>query len=461
MARVADRVAPRTAKAYDHTEGSIIGSILRMGVPSMIGFALGNIYDLVDMYWLSRLGPGPVAAITILSPLLWVVHSANMIVGAGSVAIISRRYGEKNPLQTALAIRETILLKWIAAIAFGLLGYASAPLVMRWLGAEGSVLDQAVIYGRIIFLGLGFNFATYSVFTAMRGIANPNLAMGLMISLNVLNMLLDPVLIFGWWIFPALGVAGAAWASVISYALSFSAGMLLLSSGRTNVRLSQTNRRPIQWAIMGSILKIGTPSAIGSVSFSLARTVVMPLVALFGTGVLAAYGVVTRVSAFGIMLLVGIGLGLSALIGHNLGAGKRERAERTAHQAILLSVGIMIGMGLLCFVGAEFIMRRFFDEPEIVAHGVSFLRILAVGFPFLGIHLAVENVYSGVGENRPAMTVNILHSWVLEVPVIYLFVKVFEWGPDSIWWAFTGASIVSAAGYYLYFRRGRWLDVKV
>lgn len=455
------RDAVRAAKPYDHTEGSIIGSILRMGVPSMIGFALGNIYDLVDMYWLSRLGPGPVAAITILSPLLWVVHSANMIVGAGSVAIISRRYGEKDPLRTALAIRETILLKWLAALSFGLLGYASAPQVVRLLGAEGAVVDQAVIYGRIIFLGLGFNFATYSVFTAMRGTANPNLAMGLMISLNVLNMLLDPIFIFGWWIVPALGVAGAAWASIISYALTFSTGMILLSSGRTNVRLGLAGRQRIQWAIMGSILKIGTPSAIGSVSFSLARTVVMPLVALFGTGVLAAYGVVTRVSAFGIMLLVGIGLGLSALIGHNLGAGKRERAQRTANQAILLSVGIMLGMGVLCFIGAEFVMRRFFDEPDIVARGADFLRILALGFPFLAVHLAVENVYGGVGENRPAMIVNILHSWVLEVPAIYLCVKVFGWGPNSIWWAITGASVASAVGYYLYFRRGRWLDVKV
>jgi putative MATE family efflux protein len=455
------RHAGRPTKQYDHTEGSIIASILRMGVPSMIGFALGNIYDLVDMYWLSRLGPGSVAAITILSPLLWVIHSANMIVGAGSVAIISRRYGERDLVRTELAIRETIMLKWIAALSFGLLGYVSAPFMVRLLGAEGAVLDQGVLYGRIIFLGLGFNFATYSVFTAMRGVANPNLAMALMISLNLFNMVLDPILIFGWWIFPELGVAGAAWASVISYGIAFTAGMVLLCSGAANVRLRLLRRSAIQWDIMASILKIGAPSAIGSVSWSLARTVAMPLVAVYGTGVVAAYGVVTRVSAFGMMLLVGIGLGLSALIGHNIGAGKLERARQTAHQAILLSIGIMLASAVLCFYGATFIMQRFFEDPEIVTHGAAFLRILALGFPFLALHLAIENVYSGVGENRPAMTVNIVHSWILELPAIYLCVKVLGFGPNAIWWAITGATVVSAAGYYLYFRRGRWLQVKV
>jgi len=432
-----------------------------MGVPSMIGFAIGNIYDLIDMYWLSRLGPEPVAAITLLGPFLWVIHSANMIVGAGSVAVISRRYGEKDYLQTELAIRETILLKWLAAFSFGFLGYLGAPLIVRLLGARGEVLEQGILYGRIIFLGMGFNFSTYSVFTALRGIANPNMAMMLMIALNVLNIALDPFLIFGWWIFPEMGVAGAAWASVISYALTFTAGLILLYSGAANLRIRLRSGHPIQWAMMGRILKIGTPSAIGSISFSMARTVIMPVIAVFGTGVVAAYGVGTRVSALGIMMLVGIGLGLSALIGHNIGAGKRERARQTAGQAIGLSVGIMVALGLACFFGARFIMSRFFDDPEIIGYGIAVLRILAIGFPFLALHITIENIYSGVGENRPAMLINIIHSWILEVPVIYLCVKALHLGPNAVWWAITGATFLSALGYYLYFRRGRWLDVKV
>jgi Na+-driven multidrug efflux pump len=134
-------------KLSDHTEGSIIKSILKMGIPSMIGFGTGNIYDLIDMYWLSRLGPEPVAAITFLASFLWVMHSANMIVGVGSVAVISRRYGEKDIPLTELAIKETVFLKWLVAIFFGIFGYLMTPLALKLLGAREQVLEMGIISG--------------------------------------------------------------------------------------------------------------------------------------------------------------------------------------------------------------------------------------------------------------------------------------------------------------------------
>ncbi len=312
----------------DHTEGSIIKSILRMGIPSMIGFSMGNIYDLIDMYWVSMMGPEPVAAITFFESFLWVIHSANMVVGVGSVAIISRRYGEGDISRTEQSIKETILLKWLVAIFFGVLGYFLTPISLKLLGAKEQVLEMGIIYGRIIFIGIGFNFATYSIFTALRGIANPRMAMIMMICMNIVNIILDPFMIFGIWIFPEMGVAGAAWASVISYLLSFSGGMIILYSGVANVKLHFRSSLHVRFSSMLKILKIGFPSAIGSFSFSLARIVIMPMIAVFGVGVVAAYGVGIRISAFGIMVLVGIGLGISALIGHNLGAGKKNARKR-------------------------------------------------------------------------------------------------------------------------------------
>jgi len=445
----------------DHLQGSILGAILKMGVPSMIGFSTGTLYDLADAYWLSKLGPSAVAAVTILMPFLWVVSSANMIVGAGSVAIISRRYGEGDRRETELAIRETLLLKWAAAILFGAAGFLLLPQIVRLLGAEGETLGQSVVYGRIFLAGLGFHFAIYSVFTALRGIANPRMAMVLMLAFTTLNIVLDPLLIFGWWIFPALGVAGAAWATVIAYALGFVAGIVLLASGAANVKLRLRSREPIQWGVMRRIIKIGVPSAVGQISFSSSRLVIMPMIALFGMEVVAAYGITTRVTSFGIMLLIGIGLGLSALVGNTLGAGQRARAQQIATQAIRLAVAAMTVLGALAIVAARPIMGLFFDDPALVDHGVTVLRIFGVAFPFLGLFMTIENIFGGVGENRPAMCFNIFHAWLLEVPIVYLLTQRFGGGPEAVWWTLTVSMALTASLFYLYYRRGRWLAVEV
>ncbi len=449
------------ANGKDHTEGPILKSILSMGLPSMIGFGLGNIYELVNAFWLSRMGPEPVAAITILGPVFWVIYSANSAVGSGSVAIISRRYGERDITETEMAIKEAILLKWIAAFFFGIFGYLITPSLLRLLGAKGDVLDMGITFGRIIFIGLGFNFATYTIFTALRGVANPIKAMVLMIAFNVLNMILDPFLIFGWWIFPKMGVAGAAWAVNISFAAAFIAGLIIFYAGGANVRLHRRRSQPLNWGRMWLMLKIGLPSAIGSLSFSLARLIVMPMITFFGVNVVAAYGVGMRVSNLGTTFMVGIGLGLSALIGHNLGANKIARARQTANQAILLGIGIMSFMALMTFAFARPITGLFFSQPEIQEYGTAVLRILALGLPFLGLYLMVENVYTGVGENRPTMVLNILHSWVLEIPAVYVTTQVLGLDQTAVWWSLTGALMTSALLYYAYYRRGQWLHVKV
>ncbi|MFH1701683.1 MAG: MATE family efflux transporter [Candidatus Zixiibacteriota bacterium] len=448
-------------KLTDHTEGSIIGSILKMGLPSMIGFGLGNIYSLVDMYWLSGLGPEAVAALTIAGPMLWVAHSANHIVGVGSVAIISRRYGEKNVERTERSIKDTILLKWIAALFFGFLGYLLAPWALDLLGAEGEVHKIAVIYSRIIFIGLGFNFATYSVFTSMRGTSNPNIAMALMISLSVFNIILDPFMIFGWWIFPAWGVKGAAWASVISYALAFIVGMIIMYAGGTNIKLRLWSREKIRYDTMWRILKIGAPAAVGSFSFTTSRAVIMPIIATYGTGVVAAYGVSQHIAALGVMLMVGIGLGLSALIGHNLGAKKFERARETASQAIRLAVGIMTFLGLMTVIFARYIMGQFFEEPEIIEYGITILYVSALALPFLGAYFMMENIYTGVGENKPIMTMDITSGWLMQIPSILICVHLLGMNQNSVWWCMSISNIAITWIFYLYYRRGNWLHVKV
>jgi putative MATE family efflux protein len=450
-------------KRTDYTEGSVTRSILKMGLPSMFGFMSQNIYGLVNMFWVSHLpqSEAAVAGITFFNNLAWFLSTFNHLIGPGSVAVISQRYGEREYDKTEKAIKETLVLKLVFGAFFGAVGFLFLPQLMYLIGARDDALALGLQYGRIIFIGLPVNYAIWTIFTALRGTANPHKAMALMLGFSVLNMALDPILIFGWLGIPAFGMAGAAYASVITFVTIFGIGVWLFFAGHTNVRLHWKSREKMTLASMWILIKIGIPSWFAEMSFSSSRLIITPMIAGFGTAVVAAYGVANQIMGLGFTLLVGVGLGLSALIGHTVGAGKIERAKKTGDKSIALAVGVMTVFGLVVLVFARQVLGIFFSNPETVGHGVSLLRIIALCMPFMGVLMMIEYVHTGVGLNTPAMVINIINAWILQVAPIFVVREFFGGGELAVWWIMTSAGAVSACLFYAYYRRGRWLTARV
>lgn len=435
----------------------MIGAVTRMGLPSMIGFGAASIYDIVDMFWVSRLEGAPVAALTFFFPFLWVITSVNQIAGSGSVAVISRRYGEKDMEGAEAAIKDAVLLKLLLAFVVGGIGYVILEPGLKLIGATGMAWSQAVEYGRISLLGLGASFSSYTVFTALRGVGDPNRAMFLMLFGNLLNMLLDPLLIFGVGPFPEMGMAGAALASVIAYGFTFAVGLWIFFSGRSTVRLRLKGGAGISLKRMGAMLKIGLPSGIGSLSFSLGRTIVMPWIAGYGTEVVAAYGMAQRVIGFGIMLIVGMGLGLSALVGQTLGARKLERAWETAIRSLQFSGSAMTVYCLALLLAAPLVARAFFGTGPEAEIAVSTLRIIALALPFTGVGIMLDMTCSGAGETRVPLIFNTFHTWVLQVPGFYILARVLELNYTALWWMIVVASALPPMIFWFYFRSRHWM----
>lgn len=417
---------PDLKKRVDYTEGSIIGSIAKMGLPSMVGFLVHHIYYMVDTFWISRLPEkeAGVAAVTFFGSIMWFMFTFNQLVGPGSVAIISRRYGEKQYDQVEKAIKEAIILKLFFGAILGIVGYLTAGTLLSLIGATGRSLEMGIEYSQIIFLGMPILYATYSIFTAMRGIANPNMALALMLSSNVLNIVLDPIFMFGYFGLPEYGIKGAAIASLISYCLTFAVGMSLFFANVPNVKLHLRGKEHISIPSMWKMIKIGIPVWLGELSFSGARMVITRFVAPFGTAVVAAYGIGNQITAFGIHLLIGISLGLSSLIGHNVGNNKLERAKKIGDQSLLISVCLKTFIAIIVYIFASDIIGIFFDNPETIRYGRTMMRILAVSFPFLGLLIMLEGIHIGVGMNKPTMVFNIIHSWIFELVIDYVTVTI-------------------------------------
>lgn len=436
----------------------IMRSIWSMGYPSMIGFAATNLYTVADMFWVSRVGADAVAAITIFAAFYWVIGSVNQIAGVGSVAVISRRFGERDFPRTETAIVEAFALKTILALVFGTIGFFFTPAIVRLLGADGAVYDYAVGYGRIMMLGLVFNFNTYTLFTALRSINHPRWAMMIMVGSTIFNATLDPFLIFGWWGMPALGVKGAAVASVIGYMLTISFGLTLFFRGAFRLRLSMDSIRRMHSSTQWQMLKIGMPSGVSSVSYSLGRLVVTPMIAHFGNPAIAIYGAGNRVVELAVMLVVGLELGMSPLVGHALGAGDKLRAWVVAKKSVILAVLMMSALGVVMFFAARPVTAIFFEGAPYDALGLVFFRVCAVAFPFIGLFIILEGAFGGAGDTVPTMVVGVIHAWVLEIPLVWLFAYNFDFGPTGVWWGQVIA--IAGAGLMLlyWFSRKRWLE---
>jgi len=452
---------------HTFTDGSIFGAIFRMGMPSLLGFAAANIYDIVDMFWLAKLGVNQPAALTLFFAVYWVISSANMVAGTGSTSMISQYYGRNDHDMTETAIKETFLLKSMLAILFGVVGLIIQRFALRLLGAEGEVLEMAVDYGTVQYIMMVFPFCAFTVYTSFRSIGNPKWAMILQMTGIALNIILDPVLIFGWWIFPEMGIVGAAWASIIGYAFSVLGGLFLLYSGKLNVKLHIFGKIKVGFSNMMKIMLIGLPAGLSSFSFTISRSIIMGFVAAYGTSVVAAFGIGNRVAAFGIMAVVGLGLGVSALIGQTLGSEKTERAYSTGNRAILFSMLIMTIFGLFVFFGADFLMNLFFDESAggareaVHAAGVLFLKISALAFPFIGAVITIEMVFSGAGKNVPPMVMNVIANWIIEIPLIIILTQVVDMQELGVWIAMTLSGFMGAVVYYTYYRRKSWLYHRV
>ncbi len=427
----------------------------------MSGFVVTSLYELVNMFWLAKIGAAPVAAVTMCATFIWVIAFPNMVVGMGSVATISRRYGEGDLHRTEQSIKATFLLKFCFGTAMGLIGLLLLPWALNFMGAKPDVYELGLTYGRLQMLVMGFAMTSYSVYTALRSIGQPRAAFWVQILGTSVNMILDPLLIFGLGPFPQLGIFGASIATSCAYISVVTFGCFSLAKHRSPVRV-----RWLHWPYpkldeLWRIIRIGFPAGINAMSFSIATSFAVKLVANYGTVIVAAYGMSYKVLGFGVAVIVGLGLGTGSLIGQFLGSRELHKAWLAAVLSIRLAVWIMVTLAIALLAGAPLVARLFFSDPAVLEPGIVILRIMAISLPFIALHLGAEISFEGAGQNVPPMILSIVHSWVMVIPFMYLAGTALNLGPVGLMWGWVVAHAFGGlAGLWL-FQRGTWLKYEI
>jgi putative MATE family efflux protein len=412
------------------------------------------------MYWVGKLGSQALAAITIGENVRWALSGLAMGQGIGGLAVIARRIGERDDEAANHATLQAVLLALTIAFLISAVGFALAEPLLLLLGTEPDVLPQGKIFLQVTFAGLTGFLMVPIVNSLLRGAGEARLALIVRIMAYGLGLIVEPILIFGWGPLPALGVAGAALALVGSQWLGFLAQLGILVSGRARIRLDLRRLR-VDLPLMWHIFRIALPSTVQMTLRSFSRATLLGIVAVYGTFAVAAYGVAARV--FMTVFVPGFGLGNAAatLVGQNLGAGKPERAARSAWLIAGYNVAFMIASAAVIIPLAEPIVAAFDDAPEVVALGAQALRIFAIGYVFSALGSVMARGLDGAGNTIPAMVINLLTLWGFQIPLAWLLSQVMGWGTTGLWAGISAANVANGLIFAFWFRRGRWQQREV
>jgi len=419
---------------------------------------LQNLQSIIDLYFVGSLGNSAVAAVSASGTVLFIMTPVLMGASVGIIAMVSRFIGQGDPEQASQTAGQSLTLAMLFGSVIALTGLFFSPELFALMKTPPEVVAAGLSYLQI---SLCFSFTMFILFlgnAAMQGAGDAWTPMKIMAFSNIINIVLDPLLIYGPGIFPRLGVSGAAWATVIAQSLAALLSLGLLSRGRGRLRLSRHDWLP-NGNLCWRIAKIGLPGAGQMLLRSLMNATMFRFVSPFGTSALAGYSVSTRINMMILMPAFSFGNASATMVGQNLGAGRPGRAVRAAWAAVGIELVIMLAASLALFFAAPFFLKIFLQEPEAIRIGTQYFQIEAPFYVFSAISIVLSRALSGAGASLAPFLINAFTLWGVQVPLAYVLSMRF--GTMGIWSAMATTQVTHAILVTAWFNLGRWKEKKV
>ena len=437
-------------------EGPILRSLLTLAVPIVATNALQSAYQLIDAFWVGRLGGAAVASVSVSFPAMFLMFAIGGGLSIAGSTLIAQYVGARNERMVGHVAGQTLLMVALTSLLLGAGGYLAAPALLRLMGVAPEVYSGALAFMRVSFAGLIFVF-TYFVFQSiMRGIGRPNLPVYIALGTVFLNFVLDPLLIFGWGPVPGFGVMGAALTTFVSQAIAAGIGMAVLRLGLHGVHVRRRDFIP-DFAYVKRAFALGLPASVEMSARAGALMVMSFLITSFGTLALAAYGVAANVLQVVMIPAMGLSMAISTLVGQNIGARNIERAAAIGRLGALIGFAGLAAFGLLVFLFPRTIVAFFVpNDAAVIEAGAEFLRIGAPAWGFLGLQFALTGVLRASGNMVVTMVLTLVSQWVLLFPLAYVLSKHTGLGVQGIWWAFPATNVAIALITIGVFAKGDW-----
>jgi putative MATE family efflux protein len=450
----------------DLTSGGIGKPLFFLSLPIVITNMLQVAYNLADTFWLGQFSTPALAAISFGFPLVYLLISFGMGLSVAGSVLVAQHTGAEQTEEAEYAASQTVTFSFIGSVLLGIVGFFVVGDFLSLFGASETVLGLATEYMRVITLGLPFMFGFFVFIALMRGSGDTITPMIVMFGTVVLNIALDPFLIFGWGPFPRMGVEGAAVATVFSRGFAMVVGLAIMFRGTRGIEITLSDMAP-DLEYLRKLLRIGVPASVENTGRAISVNALLFIVGTFSMTVVAAFGVGIRVFSLIFMPAIAVDRGVETMTGQNIGAGKPDRAAGTNRFAAKVTFVILAVLGVLIFVAAPQVIGLFTDDPGVISEGANFLRWVAPTFGFMGILRAYTGGFRGAGRTLTAAAIAILMFAVIRLPVAWVFSQnllplevwfLGERSPQGIWFAFALSNIAAAFIAAVWFERGTWRD---
>lgn len=443
------------------TQGPILRALVTLAVPITLANILQTTYQMTDAFWVGRLGATAVAAVSISFPVTFLVIALGSGLAMAGATLSAQYMGAKRYVMVNHVAAQTILMVALTSVVLSTLGLLLSPALLRLLGVEAAVYREALSFLRVSLVGIIFVFVYLMFQSLMRGVGQTRIPLMIVSGTVTLNFILDPLFIFGWGPLPAMGVRGAALATLVTQAIAAGIGLTVFFIGWHEIKLTWRHFRP-DFAYMKRAFFLGFPASVELSTRGLGLIIMSFLVSSFGTHTLAAYGVGSNVLQIVTIPALGLSMAVSTLVGQNIGAGQLDRAARVTRLGVTIGFVVLTLAGIAAWFLAPRLVAFFIpDDPGVIRHGAEFIRIMCLAWGTIGIHLAIIATFRASGNMLIAMVIALVAQFVLQFPLAYVLSKHTTLAEQGIWWSFPLTNIAIAAVSIAWFSRGTWKQTRL
>jgi len=435
----------------------IFNSLISLALPAVGSSLFFVIYEIIDMFWVGKLGAMPVAALSAASFFVWMLRALAQTVATGAIAMISRRAGEKDEQKLKETAINGLLASCIFSFIIMIIFFPIVQHIFRWIRIDFDVALLSKEYAVIFLSGLPFVYLMLTAEHIIRGVGNTKIPMLITGFSLILNAILDPVFIFHF----NMGLKGAAVATILSQIIGciLMTGALFHFLPGCNLRCLRLNQTYFKNYFF-PMVNIGAPISFSTASFSMIYLVLSGIISKFGSAPLAAVGIGHRIEAFPFFIAYGFSMATATMVGQNLGAGNVERAKASTMLSLKIASVILLLTSFLFWFFAELLYRFFINDVQVIRHGIDYLKIVAVFEVFLASEIIMEGAFTGAGDTKPPFII-VLSITFLRIPLSYFFSITLSFGVIAIWAVISITTFLKGSLLFFWFQKGHWMRKQV